>query len=380
MFAPAFLALPAAFLLLVFALGELSVPHVRKRNVLLAAAYCAFALTLLRAALLLTGWMSYVPHFYEVTLPLNYFLGPIVFAYALEALGRGGPRAIKLQARGLGVRLWPHLLPGLAVFIVLIPNLLQPESIKLERIRAFTANLEAGSSLSDPFALILPLGIAHMFVYLGLILREMLLLLSVKNIRNEGTVRAFLLITGIALCSSASGLFGIAAARPQFIHFAIAMLASIPPLLYVFQRRFPQFFNDLDALMRREREAARYQRSQLEGVDVGEIEDRLEQLMTRDRLYARDDLSLPALADLLGVTAHQLSEYFNHLRNVNFAGYVNGRRIAAAQKLLLSDPSRTVLSVAYEVGFNSKSAFNEAFARHTGASPTQYRKTRVQRC
>ena len=377
MIASAYLALPSAFLLIVFAIGELSVPKIRKRNVLLAVAFVAFAFTLVRAFLLLRGWMIYIPHLYETALPLNFFLGPVVRTYMREALGltAAGGASKNNKQKIETQRLWPHLIPGLIVCGILIPNVLQPAAVKLERIAAFLEYMRTGAPIHDPFALILPLGILHVATYLGLIMRDMVLLLSVQSLRHEGTVRAFLSIAGIALLSSLIAIAGIATARREFIEFSISLLAVIPPLLYIFQRRFPQFFNDLEALLKRERESARYQRSQLEGVNLADLEARLERLMETERLYTRDDLSLPALAELLGTTPHQLSEYFNHIRNVNFAGYINGRRIAAACELLLGDPSRTVLSLPYEVGFNSKSAFNEAFARHAGVSPTRFRKS-----
>ena len=56
--------------------------------------------------------------------------------------------------------------------------------------------------------------------------------------------------------------------------------------------------------------------------------------------------------------------------------FVNEFRIKEA-KSILKDPSKkefTVLEILYEVGFNSKSSFNTAFKKHTGLTPTQFRK------
>jgi len=55
---------------------------------------------------------------------------------------------------------------------------------------------------------------------------------------------------------------------------------------------------------------------------------------------------------------------------------VNSYRIEEAKKFF-SDPvnrKKTVLEILYEVGFNSKSVFNNAFKKHTGITPTQFRK------
>ena len=129
-----------------------------------------------------------------------------------------------------------------------------------------------------------------------------------------------------------------------------------------------------EEISRRRARRSTYQQSHLSGVDLRELEERLHRLMDTERLYTRDDLSLPAFAELLGTTPHRLSEYLNTVQRVSFSDYINRRRIDAARELLLSRPNDTVLAIAYDVCFNSKSAFNTAFARFTGASPTAFRK------
>ena len=60
----------------------------------------------------------------------------------------------------------------------------------------------------------------------------------------------------------------------------------------------------------------------------------------------------------------------------NFSSFINGYRIARAKELL-SDPNlaeRTVLSIAYDVGFASLGPFNRSFREATGKTPTEYRQ------
>ena len=89
------------------------------------------------------------------------------------------------------------------------------------------------------------------------------------------------------------------------------------------------------------------------------------------KLYRDESLSLAGLAERAQLTGHQLSEYFNVQLQVNFSRYVNRHRVQAACELLVEKPELTVLNVAFEVGFNSKSVFNTAFSRETGLSPTE---------
>ncbi len=64
---------------------------------------------------------------------------------------------------------------------------------------------------------------------------------------------------------------------------------------------------------------------------------------------------------------------------LNYNNYVNGYRVQEAMDMLLHDPARSVLSIAYDAGFNSKSAFYDAFARINGCSPVEYRKMAISR-
>ena len=59
----------------------------------------------------------------------------------------------------------------------------------------------------------------------------------------------------------------------------------------------------------------------------------------------------------------------------NFYDYVNGCRIEEAKRLLQDAIHRkkTVLNILYEAGFNSKSAFNLAFKKYTGMTPTEFK-------
>ena len=60
----------------------------------------------------------------------------------------------------------------------------------------------------------------------------------------------------------------------------------------------------------------------------------------------------------------------------NFFDFVNRYRIEEAKKLLANpaDKKITVLEVLYEVGFNSKSSFNTLFKKHTGLTPSEFKK------
>jgi AraC-like DNA-binding protein len=116
--------------------------------------------------------------------------------------------------------------------------------------------------------------------------------------------------------------------------------------------------------------------STLVGIDVDGLLGRLSTLMERDRLYTNEDLNITRLGERLGVSRNQLSELVNCKIGMNFRNYINSLRIDEAKRMLENDASSSILDIALSCGFNSKSTFNAAFSRHTGASPSEWRRKR----
>lgn len=100
----------------------------------------------------------------------------------------------------------------------------------------------------------------------------------------------------------------------------------------------------------------------------------LDAVMRDAEPFLDPDLTLDQLARAARIKPRLVSEALNRGRGENFYTYVNQWRIAAARKSLLDAPTRSVLDIALECGFNSKSAFNTAFKRITLATPSAWRR------
>jgi AraC-like DNA-binding protein len=116
------------------------------------------------------------------------------------------------------------------------------------------------------------------------------------------------------------------------------------------------------------------------GVDIdqcGQIADALRHLMTHERLYVDGHFDLQALSQRSGWPPNYISQALNQGLQQNFFEFVNGFRVADAERCL-ADPTdrRTILEIALACGFGSKSTFNAVFKRITGHTPTQYRRNR----
>lgn len=106
------------------------------------------------------------------------------------------------------------------------------------------------------------------------------------------------------------------------------------------------------------------------------VEARLGQLMgDGDALYREPALTIAQVARRCGYPEYLVSALINRRFGSTFWDYINRLRIDAV-RLHLADPAdiRTILDIAYDCGFTSKSTFNAAFKRQAGETPSSYRK------
>jgi AraC-like DNA-binding protein len=127
--------------------------------------------------------------------------------------------------------------------------------------------------------------------------------------------------------------------------------------------------------------------------DIISIEKKTEQLIVNEKEYNKEILKLkkymaekkpflnPSLtiqdiSNDIEIPVRDLSLLINHKLEQHFYDFVNSYRIENAMDIL-QDATKskvTILEILYEVGFNSKSSFNTTFKKHTGITPTAYRK------
>lgn len=122
--------------------------------------------------------------------------------------------------------------------------------------------------------------------------------------------------------------------------------------------------------------AHKYARSGLAPETLQPIWETIENTMRERALYRDPDLDLAGLAQELGVATHTLSQVLNSHAGVRFYDYINGWRVSYAKQLLL-DPrhqQRSVLDIALDAGFNTKSTFNKCFKQVVGETPSAYRE------
>jgi AraC-like DNA-binding protein len=119
----------------------------------------------------------------------------------------------------------------------------------------------------------------------------------------------------------------------------------------------------------------------LDGVRISRYQQRLLGAMEDRKPYLNPDLSLGDLSRELSMSVKHLSFLINNTLNNNFYDFINRYRIEESKRLLMEDDrqGKTVLDIAYGVGFNSKSTFNMAFKKQTGMTPKEFRNRHKSR-
>jgi adenylate cyclase len=120
----------------------------------------------------------------------------------------------------------------------------------------------------------------------------------------------------------------------------------------------------------------RYKRTAFSKQQAKEIEKRLTALMETNKPFLNPRLSSPDLAEMIDITTNQLSQFLNEHLNKNFYDFVNSFRLKEFQQLCKNQgySHLSILGLAYECGFNSKTTFNAFFKRALGVTPSEYYK------
>jgi AraC-like DNA-binding protein len=121
----------------------------------------------------------------------------------------------------------------------------------------------------------------------------------------------------------------------------------------------------------------KYRLSNLSKPDVQSKIDQLDGLMREQQLFKNPKLSASEVAEQLGISRQQLSEILNVHLETRFQDYLNQYRVEAFIKCLDQEDYKnyTLLGIATEVGFSSKSSFNATFKKLKGMTPSQYKKS-----
>ena len=368
----------------------------RTANRILAVAMIAFTLYLMTAVYHAAGLEEAFPHFFGVGHPLPLAFGPLIYLYAVSVSDR---------SRRLTWRDALHFVPFALAIITALPIYLMsgPEKIAWYHSAILTGNVPWTVALFTQLKYVS--GITYTVITLLFLRRHRARIKdnysSLERVDLQWLVR--LAAASAALWALAVGinvtqlLEGPASQRGEdILTLAIALfvygtgyMALRQPEIFRFdtgeflvavaQARggavasaaVPASPPDTDQA------AARYERSGLNDREAAALKSALLSAMEQTRPWRNRDLTLADLAQLLATTPHKLSELLNSQLQQSFYDFVNGYRVRYVQRRIEDEDARNlkILALALDAGFASKSTFNDVFKKHTGRTPSDYRRT-----
>ena len=121
----------------------------------------------------------------------------------------------------------------------------------------------------------------------------------------------------------------------------------------------------------------RYSKSGMSETESHSYKENLLKLMKEQRPYLNNNLTIRELASLVGLTEHNISEVINVGVGVSFFDFINSYRVTEFSERVVQPENEniTLLALAMECGFSSKSSFNRIFKKSTGMTPSQFQKS-----
>jgi len=153
----------------------------------------------------------------------------------------------------------------------------------------------------------------------------------------------------------------------QFISISLSIFVVV--IVYT-------FIKEPEKLFQIEIRKQKYKTSALSDVDLEQYSRQLGELLENSKLYLDGEIKLSTLAEKLKISSHTLSQVINQYHKTNFYDYMNKFRVEEVKTRLQNNDHKdlTILAIAYESGFNSKSSFNNIFKKYVGKTPTQFLK------
>ncbi len=363
----------AQALLIAFALVSIKRGN-RTANTILAAFAATASILITWTVLNSAGYFRLFPHLRRLNHPFDFTVGPLIFLY-VRALTSKRPEFKKSDLL--------HFIPFGLCIIYLLPFYFQSRGYKLNPANA-PADMQWYYVRSS-------LVILQVLVYLALAGLLIIRYLRESREKKSTVARAslfhvkFLACSVLALWFVAVGRYLFDVRYPAYMRYTNLILpfgatVLIYAMAYLSLRHSGNLAGaDNPAPAEGEtsvQPARKYEKSTLTSERADAYLKRLLIIMETEQPYTNGDLTLPKLAARLSIATHHLSQIINERLNQNFFDFVNSYRVNEAKRQLL-DPAKkhySLLAIAEEVGFNSKSAFNAAFKKQTNMTPSEFRK------
>ena len=319
----------------------------------------------------ITGKYLEFPFFLGFDRPIPLLHGPLLYLYTASSTGLLKKKSVAF-----------HFAPWLLAHVLLIPFLLLPVSEKVEVYK------NSGRGYETVSGILVWAIIVSGVVYVALSLK--LLNDHKRNIEQEFSNTVKINLAWLRYLIFGVGFIWLMVMFTEDVFVFISVVLFIISLGYFGIRQVGIFTHHepvnvaVNTAIEKEvvseysepalPEVKKYQKSGLNPETAFEIHARLSATMKTEVLFRNPELTLPELATKLDVNPNILSQVINSREGKNFYDYINSLRIVDFKNVVLNPENQkySLLGLAMQCGFNSKTSFNRNFKKATGVSPTEY--------
>lgn len=176
------------------------------------------------------------------------------------------------------------------------------------------------------------------------------------------------------------GFFDIAYTSDVFLTilaFSVSYFGIKQPYLF---KVIPEENEEFMALKKKNESKRKYKNSNLTEEQKEEYVKHIFTFMAEERPFINPELTVQDLSKQLNISRHHLTELLNNDIGKNFFTFINEYRVEEVKRRLLDARFEhlTIVAIAFESGFNSKSTFNSIFKQNTGNTPSQWKTAELK--
>ena len=325
------------------------------------------AVALLGLSALMVNYFVYIsdvisdyPHLLNVFVPLTFLTGPALYLFIRHSIQK--PFVFR----------WYHLLHLIPLLWALGESMTVYQWPTTQKLQVIQHIFEAG----QPTVLELLTGNRFVFITAAYMLAALVQLSSLRK-THSGRTRvnlkwlqrfclAFLSLLIFSLCIQV--LFVLLGINGAYMELSMTLLFSLAVHVLGYQILRQQGALPWVNL------AHKYQSSPLSASTMEDYKTQLLSYLELQRPWLNSEFSMADLSEELEIPRHHLSQVLSEAMQLSFTDLVNSYRIEEAKAMLSSGALEkySMMGIAMECGFASKSTFNRTFKKLTGLTPTAY--------
>jgi AraC-like DNA-binding protein len=308
-----------------------------------------------------SGEIYNYPFLLGVNLPLPLLHGVFLYLYV---------GSVTNQLPGRRILLFIHFIPAIVTYIYLIDFFILPADQKILVFKNRGAGYEVFNTIRV-IAVYLS-GIVYI-IWSALLLRK-----HRRRILDKFSYREKIDLQWLRILTwGLGGIWLLVFLRDETVLFAgVAVLVFLIGFFGIRQVRIfaPEKVTQTGVTFPEQEQKEKYAKSGLSRDLSEKLYQELIRLMNEEAMYRKSDLSVDDLASKLKTYPNYLSQIINEKEGKNFYDFVNHYRVEEFKRFLSNPNNRnlTLLSLAFDCGFNSKSSFNRYFKKATGQTPSEY--------